>query len=268
MNKNKRSKLLDLMHADLITMNGGKNNMRTTLLVSVLFFGAMGFLFSPLFGMYVPMIMGAFFVPMVFNNEMKYHSERMYVVLPIARKDLVRSRFLMSITLFTAASLLFYLLMLLSMHLKVYYIFFGEDAEHMDVIRLFAESYGMTETGMLGLLYSVVFSFGLHLISGNLWKYFKDSKDFTAVISGEFRKANKKDKGYLLLTLVIILFLVLAVTDILPIKSAISPVMQLLVQLAGAADGFLLGAVMVAMAVFFSIYSYICTILEYEEKEL
>lgn len=268
MNQTKRKKLFDLMHADLITMNGGKNNMRTTLIVSVLFFGGMGFLFSPLFGLYVPMIVGAFFVPMVFNNEIKYHSERMYAVLPIARKDLVRSRFLMSITLFTAASLLFYLLMLLSLHLKAYYIFFGEDAEHLDVVRLLAEAYGMTETGVLGLLYSVVYSFGLRLISGNLRKYFKNSQDFTATVSGGFRRMNKKEKGYLLLTLGIVLFLILAVTDILPIKSLIAPVMQLLLQLAGAADGFLLGAVLVAMAAFRSIYSYICTILEYEEKEL
>ncbi len=268
MNKTKRSKLLDLMHADLITMNGGKNNMRTTLIVSILFFGAAGFLFSPLMGMYVPLILGGFFVPMVFNNEMKYHSERMYVVLPIARKDLVRSRFLMSITLFTAASLLFYLLMLLSIHLKPYYFFFGEDAEHMDIIRLYAESFGMTETGVLGLWYSVVFSFGLQLISGNLRKYFKNSQDFTATLSGGFRKMNKKEKGYLLLALVIILFLVLSVTDILPIKSVIAPVQQLLIQLAGAADGFLLGAVLVTMAVFYSVYNYICTILEYDEKEL
>jgi len=61
---------------------------------------------------------------------------------------------------------------------------------------------------------------------------------------------------------------VLTVSDILRIKPALAVIVQLFMQLAQAANGFLLGAVLMTMAVFSAIYKYNCTIMEYDEKEL
>lgn len=267
MDKLYRRKILDLIRTDFITMNGGKNNMRTIFIITLLIFGVLGFIFNPVMGIYVPVIVGLLFVPMLFQNELKYHSEKMFAILPIDRKDLVRSRFIMSVILYLAVFVLFYLLMLLSLKLKLFYLFFGEDAEVMNIIGLLAQRSGgsMTELGVFNLLYFGVFSFGLMCISGNLRKYFKDSKAFNAALTGKMRKGDKKE---VILAFALIMFMVLAVTDILPIGSALAPVMQLLLQLAKAVNGFLLGAVLVAMSVFSTIYKYICTILEYDEKEL
>jgi len=268
MDKNYQKKILDLIRTDFITMNGGKNNMRIVIILMVLFFGGLGFLFSPVMGLYVPLMASGFLVPMMFQNEIKYHSEKMFALLPIDRKDLVRSRFIMSIVLYIASALLFYLLMLISFKLKPYYIVLGEDA--LDIIEMLAEisNNNMTGLGIFNLLYFGAYSVGLMLISANLRRYFKNSKIFENFFSPEMRKATKKETGQILFLFAIIMVVILGITDILPVRNVIVPILQLFLQLAQVADGFLLGAVLVTIAVFSSIYNYICAILEYDEREL
>ena len=151
-----------------------------------------------------------------------------------------------------------------------YYMMYGEDAENMDIIKLFAKmSNGtMTELGIFNLLYFGAFSFGSTFISGYLRKYFKDTQVFDITMSKGLKKATKRDYQYTLIAFVLIVVIILGVTDVLPVRNAVVPVMQLLIQLAQIADGFLLGAVLVTMAILSMVYKYICTVLEYDEKEL
>ncbi len=243
--------------------------MKSVAVLTILFFGGLGFVFSPLFGLFVPLMLGAFFVPMMFQNEQKYHSEKMFAVLPVGRSDLVKSRYILSIGLYVIVCIIFYLLMLLSLKLKPYYFMFGEDAEHVDVIHLLAQNSGgmMTDLGVFSLIYSVAFSFGLIVMSGSLRSYFKDSERFSAKLSGKLKKADKKEYVYALIVFGVIIIWALIVSGILPLGAA-AVIIQLLIQLAQAANGFLLGAVFVTIAVFSAIYKYICTLLEYDEKEL
>ena len=240
--------------------------MKTIFVLMFLFCGVIGFLFSPLIGLYCPLLMGAFFVSMMFQNELKYHSDKLHSLLPIRRRDLVNARFLFTTVLYTALSLIFYLIMLLALKLKIYYLIMGDDAENVDIISLLVQQSGgsFTEFGLFNLLYFAAFSFGLINMSGSLRKHFKDSK----TIDLSLKKATKKDYVYFLLIFVLILLWVLVVSDVLPLGSLAAIIIQLFAQLAGAANGFLLGAVLVTMAVFSAIYKYICTVLEYDEKEL
>ena len=186
MDKICKKRIVDIIRSDFITMNGGKNNTRVIAVLITLFFGGLGFMFSPLVGLYVPFLVGCFFVPMLFQNEIKFHSEKLYSLLPIERKDLVRSRFVISVVLYTVFSLIFYFLMLLSLKIKPYYYILGEDAENADIIMILAQKSGsMTELGIYNLLYFAVFSFGLMILSGSLKKYFKDSRAFEAIMLGK-----------------------------------------------------------------------------------
>lgn len=259
-------RILDLMRIDLITMNGGKNSMKTLFVLMLLFCGVLGFLFSPLIGIYCPFLMGAFFVPMMFQNELKYHCDKLHSLLPIRRRDLVNARFLFATVFYTALSLIFYLIMLLSLNLKLYYIVFGDDAENMDIIALIAKQSGgsFTELGLFNLLYFAAFAVGMMVAAGNLRKHFKDNK----TIDLSLKKATKKDYVYFLLIFALVLLWVLIVSGVLPLGSLAAIIIQLFTQLAGAANGTLLGAVLVTIAVFSAIYKYICTVLEYDEKEL
>lgn len=264
-------KILDLIRTDLITMNGGRNSMRGLAVLMFLFCGGTGFLISPIAGLYVPFLMGGFFVPMLFNNEIKYHSEKMHALLPVSRRDLVRSRFLLSVGLYVIVCVIFYLLMLLSLKLKLWYLYMGEDAEHIDLIKLLAQRSGggFTEIGLFNLLYFAVLSFGLMIMSSSLRRYFRDNRSFEASLTvGKTRKAPQKVNLTFLPILVPVILLVLISSGVLPIGAAGAVLIQLTVQLAGAADGFLLSAVLITIAVFSAIYKYICTVLEYDEKEL
>lgn len=265
-------KIFDLMKVDLITMNGGKNNMKIIAALITVFCGFTGFCISPIAGVECPFLISAFFVPMLFRNEIKYHSGKLWGLLPVGRRDLVNARFLLVLGLYTILSLLFYLLMLLSLVFKPYYLLFGADAKNMDIISLLAESSGgsLTALGVFNLVYLSGFSVGLMTAAGSLRNYFKNPKRFELSLSlGQKNKASEKDHGIGLLVFAVILLLwMLIVCGILPIGPAAAVIIQLFAQLAGAANGFLLGAVLVTMAAFSAIYKYICTVLEYDEKEL
>lgn len=259
-------KILDLIRVDIITMNGGKNNMKTILILLFIVFGVLGFVFSPIIGLYCPLVTGGFLVPMVFRSEQKYHSGKLWGLLPIRRRDLVNARFLFTTTLYNALFLVAYLLMLLSQNLRLYQLILGDGAEELDFIALLVQRSGggFTELGLFNLLYFEAFSFGLIIMTGSLRKHFKGEKtmDFS------LKKASKKEYVYLALIFGLILFVVLVVSGVLPIGPAVMVFIRIFSELAQAANGFLLGAVLVTIALFSTIYKYICTVLEYDDKEL
>ena len=259
MDINYRKKLTDLIRTDLITMSGGKNNMKMIAIMSVLFFGAMELLFSPIFAVYIPCIMGGFFVPMLFHNEIKYHSDKMFCLMPIARRDLVRSRFILSAGLYVISGIVFYLIMLISMKLKIYRSFFDEE---IDIIARVIKNTG--GIGFINMLYSAAFSYGLICMAGTLRKYFRNSEVFSLAL----RKANKQDIKAALFVFGIIIFWFLIMSGYLPLGPAVAVFIQLFRQLAESADGILFSAVVIMIAVMTAVYKYICTILEYDEKDL
>ncbi|MCH5208277.1 MAG: ABC-2 transporter permease [Oscillospiraceae bacterium] len=265
-------KTLDLIKVDLITMNGGKNNMRMIFAGSFIFCAVMGFLFSSMFGILFPLLMGAFFVPMLFQNELKYHSEKMYSVIPIKRRDLVNARFLLAVGLFTALFLVFYLLMLLGMNLRLSYAIFGEEAALVfdRIAYLALISNGMfTKLGVFNLMYSSGYAFGMIATVGQLRKYFRSSEGFSGTLTfGTSKEARRQEFTAGMIVLGVLIVSVLAIADILPIIPILLPILATLLQLAQVANGFMLSAVMIVIAVLTTVYRYVCTVVEYDEKEL
>ena len=259
-------KIYNIIHTDMITMNGGKNNLRGIVILITLIFGAMGFFVSPIAGVYCPFEFGCFFVPMLFQNEQKYHSEKMYSLIPIDRKDLVRSRFIFTIGIYTVMSAIFYVLMLISMKLEWYL----NLTEGDDVIAMMtAKMGGFSKLGLFNLIYFASFGLGLILSSSALRNYFRDSRTISAAISFEkLKKPEKKDIFFAVLIFGIIILWGLVVSGVIPMGATIAIILNLFSQLAQTADGFLFGAVFIAMGIFSMIYKYICTLLEYDVKEL
>lgn len=262
-------RILNLIRNDIITMNGGKNSMKTVFIILFLFCAVTGFFVSPIMGLYCPLLMGGFFAQMIFNNEVKYHSEKLNAVLPIARKELVISRYILVTGAYLIAFVLFYFLMFISLKVKPYYIFWGEDAENIDIIAMIAKMSGntFTELGLFNLLYFGAFSFGLMMCTSSLRKYFKDAKSMSSELT-MVKKASKAELSFGILILAIVILWCLIVTDILPLGTALSVVLQLFLKLAQSANGFILASVLVSWGATSAIYTFICTLLEYEEKEL
>lgn len=264
MNKDYIKKIINIIHADFITMNGGKGTMKTLFITVLLFCGLMGFMISPLTGIYIPLMTGAFIVPMIFQNESKYHSADMFSLLPVNRRDLVRSRFILCTGIYIISCIIFYFLMFLSIKFKFYNMISGS----IDILELIARNTGAGFSGfkIFNIIYFIAFSIGLFAISMGLRKYFRDSKKITEQLS--IKKSGKKEYFILIFIFAVIVLLVLVVSGIIPINAALSVIFMLVINMAGALDGLLLCIVLFTIAVMSTIYKYICTILEYDEKEL
>lgn len=265
------NKILDLIKADIITMNGGKNSMKTSLIMLCVIFGGMGFVFSPLMGICCPMIVSALLVPALFQNEMKYHSEKLHSILPIRRSDLVKARFLLMLGIYFAIFAVFYPLMRLALKLKLFYLIMGDGADEVDIMALVvkASNGAFSEIGIFNLLYFISFSWGLFIIGSQLRKYFKNKEAFDMSLSlGKGGKSDKTDLIVGVLILFLLILIILTVTGILPLMSIIMPILQLFIQLAISANGYLLGVMLIIMSMFSAGYKFICTLLEYEDKEI
>lgn len=262
------NRIRDILRTDLITMRGGKNNSRTAVAAVMLLFGALGFVFSTLIGLYVPLIVGGFFVPMLFQNELKYQCEKMYSLLPVPRRTLVQSRFLLTIGLYLSVNLLYYLLMLLSLRLQLWNVVMGDGGEYLDILSLTARRMGISTLGLFHLCYALVTTMGLGSAAGSLRKYFKDSSLPVSLNLTHMRKAGKGE--YVLAGIIfgVIILWALILTDTLPLGTAAAVVLALMQQLITIGDGVLFVLMMLLIGIMVSIYHYICTILEFEDKEL
>lgn len=266
MNDSKR--LLNIVRKDAIAMTSGKENALIMFLLLFFVLGGLTLLF-PVSGLVVPCIMGAGFASMLFQNESRYHSERFNCVLPISRRELVKSRFLLSYVLYAAACLPFYLVMLASQFV-IRFLAGDEFYSKINIIgKLTVKTGGaLTEPEALNLLFIAAFAFGAVLLSGSLKSYFSGSGFSSAADTSD---PNRKNKMWLKLYILVAVFLViwgLVIVGIIDLSELFGIFTALFSQLAAAAGGYMLVAVMLAVAAMAVVYRYICTVLEYDEKEL
>ena len=262
-------RIREIIRVDLITMRGGKGNMKLIVIIFAVFMLLCGFFISSLASLYLPFMLGAFFVPMIFQNEIKYRSDKLWGLLPIRRKDLVDARFLLAFGIFTGVNLAFYLFMLLSMKLKLWrFLMEGDD---VDVLAVLADSMGFTRLGFFNLAFFVSIAVGMFVMSGSLRKYFRSVEAFDAAQQWMITKRKKDQKKDILPIVLIVGFFLLWVLLISGMLPAVKPVMLLLgvvLQLVNAANGVLLAVVFLTFGVLKMLCSYVATQIEYSRREL
>lgn len=258
MNKANISMIKNLIKTDLITAGGGKNNQ--IFLVSFLFllFGlGGGFFCSPLFGAVFPLLTGAFLIPTLFNNEIINHSEKMYFVLPVSRRDLVNERFIFSIGLFVLTNLLFYPVMLLSMKLELYLI-----VSDIDLLNRLKKITGAgSKLEVLNFSYLLCSFLGVFFMSGQLRKYFMDSESVYASMKMKTKNSIRKT----VLLFAAFFAAILIYLDILPLSGAVLVLLELVILLS---KSNMIGVILFIIACMKVLYSYVCTVIEYEDREL
>ncbi|MCR4644727.1 MAG: ABC-2 transporter permease [Oscillospiraceae bacterium] len=274
------SLMREIIRVDRITMQGGKgNNMKLILIVCSGLFGGLGFFVSPLMGLYLPFLLAGFFVPMLFQNEIKYHSTRLWALLPIRRRDLVNARFLMVYGLYAIVSTVIYLLMVLALYLRPWRLIYtgiegsSEGVENTEIVSMLASKLGLSPIGLFNLLFFACTALGIVWIATSLRSYFRDESIFSSALQlGKSGKRKKKQSGSeIVLALIIVvptLLWVGMVTEILPAGKVAAVFLYLGMQLMQAADGFLLAATFLFCAIFHALYNYIATVLEYDVRDL
>lgn len=258
-------KYLDIMRLDLITMNGEKTSMRTLLIM--IFLGSVaGELFlSPMFGFIGMIMVGGMTVPIVFASHLKYGSEKIFGLLPISRRDLVKARFIMFVTLYLAMALVMYIFMEISLAVKIY----AELTADMEKM-LASMGVGIAYNSLCRLLFFIFFMFGMACTASGLKGYFSDPEAYEALM-GAGTKARKMKPKDIIITLLVIAALIvffLFASGIIPLSAGFAVILQLFIQLFTAADGVLFSIVMLALSGFSVMYSYVCTVIEYEGKDI
>ena len=82
------------------------------------------------------------------------------------------------------------------------------------------------------------------------------------------KKIKPKTAIAILVFLFAYIFIMLFFSGMIPLDAATAVVLQLIIQLVTAADGLLFCAVMTALAGFSAMYNYVCTVLEYDDKDM
>ena len=82
------------------------------------------------------------------------------------------------------------------------------------------------------------------------------------------KKATKKKAVSVVLATAAVIVVMLIFYGVIPLSAALLVIVQLAMQLAQAAHGFLLGGVLLAYAAMYAVFTYIRTVLEYEEQDL
>ncbi len=254
-------KLLDLIKADLMIINGTKSSMKSLFLLIIVFAVGGGIFFSPLVMLMMMFMLAAMFVPMVFQMQTKSHCENMFSLLPIERKDLVRARFLFMIMLYTGVCILMYLVMLLSLRLNIFESV--QDVDYDALLREWGIGFSFFKICNLGFLAS--FAVGMGLMTFQLRSYFQNTERFADDV---LHRLSVKEIIIIALIFIVGVFIMLTAVGELFLGSAMSLLIQLFMQLITAADGAMLVPVLLIIAVFEAAYNYICTVVEYDAKDL
>ncbi len=254
-------KLLDLIKADLMIINGTKSSMKTMFFFLIVFAVGGGIFFSPLVMLLMMFMLAAMFVPFIFQMQSQSHCEKMFSILPIERKDLVRARFLFMIGLYVGLCAGMYLIMLLSLQLGIY-----ESVQDVDYDKFLQEAgIAFSFFEICNLVFLAVFAVGMGLMTFQLRQYFRNTEQFADDALNHFSV-----KQLILVGLIWIVGVVIMLTAVgeIAIGATVSLLMQLFIQLITAADGALLVVVLFVIAGFEAAYQYICTVLEYDAKDL
>ena len=263
-----------LIQTDLLTMSGGNNSSERMMFGILIFiFLAGGFAVSPIVGVVASVMGASVAVTEMTKNEMKYNCANMYCVLPVSRKELVRSRFVFAGGTALALNIAVYLLMLLSLKVRLYDHLLTDTGEMLHMI---CEKTGgtMSEFAMMNLLYSGGLALSMSAAAAILKSYFKNGRQLAENMElGYTKNMSRKDRisGTAAIVgcfAVIGMIVYSAFTGKVSLGAAITLVLSLIIQLMQAADGLLLGAVFLTMGAFSFIYTYICTVIDYEDKDI
>ncbi|MBO6231266.1 MAG: ABC-2 transporter permease [Ruminiclostridium sp.] len=249
---------LDIIRTDIIMMNGAKNSMRPLIILMLVLGAAVGLFIDPMGTYLCVLIAAAGFVPMIFQVQGKNNCEKLYSLLPISRKQLVTARFIFALIAYAAVSVIMFAIMKISFAAGVY-----KNAGFWDA---FVQNFGMSIDRIYDTLFFIVFAAGAVITGASLKSWFSNSNMDTAM-NGAAR-VKPKTVIVTLIILFVYIFIMLFFSGMIPLDAAALVVLQLIVQLVTAADGLLFCAVMTALAGFSAMYNYVCTVLEYDDKDM
>lgn len=256
--------ILNLMRVDLISMlskHGGRfKNIVTTLIISILIC-LLGIFVMPDFLAFYVIVLSFLIVPMIIGQENKSESEKLLCVIPMDRKNIVLARFTLAVSVLTAVSLILYLLLRLSPALDI----MNESATWL-VVEMFLEHSGMnlSVSGFVNVLFFTCYMIGLMILSKKMRSYFK-----YGAVSKRNSLIRKVLKGILIYLLCMAIGTVVIYLFTIPIIQTVFNIFfSLFLMLSIPVNGLLLCLTLFVTGCGTVVYQAVCSMIEYEEREL
>jgi hypothetical protein len=257
-------KIIDLIRVDLISASGRNKGKFLVILALTIMFVIVGLLTEAIFMVFSIVVIGVMLVPFITMAEPTHNTGKVFTVIPTDRKSIVISRFALTTGIYTVFSAVIYILFLL---MEKFSEFHG-TAISKDVNEIYDISNGFgTGVQMKALensMFWLVFAVTLMVMAGQHRKYFK---------KGISSKNNSLLRSFLKVLGGIALFYALSagtvlISNIDILKPAHIVFLNMILALAAPMNGLLLGIVLIFIGFGFTLYQLVCSVVDYEAREL
>lgn len=257
-------KIIDLMRVDLISAKGRNKGRFIVMLVLTAMFVGIGFLTESIFMEFSIVVIGVMLVPFIIMAEKTHNAGKIFTILPTDRKSLVISRFALTTGIYTVFSVIIFILYLI---MEKFSEFHGLTISK-DVNELYEKSNGFGTGIQLKALetseFWLIFAVTLMIMAGQLRKYFK--KGISSKSSSLLRSFLKILGGIALVYAIGAVITLIFNINIL--KPALIVFLNMILALAAPMNGMLLSIVLIFIGFGFNLYQLICSVVDYEAREL
>ncbi|WP_019677999.1 ABC-2 transporter permease [Ruminococcus flavefaciens] len=257
-------KIIDLIRVDLISAKGRNKGIFFLILALTAIFVAIGMLTEAIFMVFSIVVLGVMLVPFITMAEKTHNAGKIFTVIPADRKSIVISRFALTTGIYTVFSAFIFILYLIMEK-------FGElhgTVLSKDVNELYDKTSGFgTGIQMKALensMFWLVFAVTLMVMAGQHRKYFK--KGISSKSNSMLRSFLKFLGGIALVYAIAAAIIYIFNIDIL--KPALIVLLNMIMALAAPMNGMLLSIVLIFIGFGFTLYQLVCSVVDYEAREL
>ena len=257
-------KMIDLMRVDLISAKVRNKARVFVMLLLTAMFVVMGLLTEAIFMVFSIVVLGVMLVPFITMAEKTHNAGKIFSVIPTDRKSIVISRFALTTGIYTVFSAIIFILYLI---MEKFSEFHGITISK-DVRDVYELSHGFgTGVQMKALensMFWLVFAVTLIVMAGQHRRYFK---------KGISSKSNSLLISFLKILGGIALFYAIAAVIILIfnvdiLKPVLIVLLNMIMALAAPMNGLLLSIVLIFIGFGFTLYQLVCSVVDYEAREL
>lgn len=251
--------IIDLMRVDLIALSGKKTGTFRTMVILFVMCAVISILLMPVFLAVYVFASAILITPMIINQEIRSEYGKTFCILPADRNSIVFARFLLTVSLLSAISIVLYIFMQI-------FLMTGLSAqtteEIMEIFDMLEISASVSE--FHNITFSAAFMIGIMVMSKRLRNYFKNG-----AVSQKNSLLRNVLKGILIYIIFIITGTVIIYASSVPfIQTVFFLIFTILSTLSGPADGALLCLTFIAAGYGMAVYQAVCAGLEYDEREL
>ncbi|WP_024862211.1 ABC-2 transporter permease [Ruminococcus flavefaciens] len=257
-------KMIDLMRVDLISAKGRNKARIFVMLLLTAMFVVMGLLTEAIFMVFSIVVLGVMLVPFITMAEKTHNAGKIFSVIPTDRKSIVISRFALTTGIYTVFSaIIFILYLIMEKFSELHGITISKDVRDVyEVSHGFGT--GVQMKALENSMFWLVFAVTLIVMAGQHRRYFK---------KGISSKSNSLLISFLKILGGIALFYAIAAVIILIfnvdiLKPVLIVLLNMIMALAAPMNGLLLSIVLIFIGFGFTLYQLVCSVVDYEAREL